>query len=54
MRDEEVGLPLWNEGQGFGSLETAEVYTGEQAREVDLSIANGQPEWLALPSSLSV
>ena len=37
----------------FGSLETADVYTESQAEGTDLPIANDQPEWLALPASLS-
>jgi len=53
MRDEEEGLLFWNDRDGFGSLESADVYTKEQALNTDLSIADDQPEWLALPSSLS-
>lgn len=52
MRDEEEGLLFWNDGHGFGSLETAQIYTEEQALKVDLPIADDQPEWLALPSCL--
>lgn len=53
MRDKEEGLLFWNDNQGFGSLETAQVYTEEQALKTDLPIADDQPEWLALPSSLT-
>ena len=53
MYHEDEGLLFWNENDGFGSLEAARVYTEEQARDVDLPIADNQPEWLALPSSLT-
>lgn len=53
MRDTEEGLLFWNDRDGFGSLDSADVYTEEQALTVDLPIADDQPEWLALPSCLS-
>lgn len=53
MRDEEEGLPFWNDREGFGSLEVADVYTEEQALNTDLPIADDQPEWLALPFCLT-
>jgi hypothetical protein len=52
MRDDEEGLLFWNAETGFGSLETAEVYTEQEALKTDLPIADDQPEWLALPSCL--
>lgn len=52
MRDEEEGLLFWNEEHGFGSLDEAAVYTEELALQIDLPIADDQPEWLQLPSSL--
>lgn len=54
MRDDEEGLLFWNSKDGFGSLEAADVYTEEQALKTDLPIADDQPEWLALPSCLSI
>ena len=54
MRDGEEGLLFWNNNTGFGPLETADVYTESQAQGADLPIADDQPEWLALPASLSV
>ena len=50
MRDEEEGLLFWNKADGFGSLETADVFTEQQAR--DLPIAHDQPKWIALPRGL--
>ncbi len=52
MRDEEEGLLFWNKTDGFGSLETADVFTDEQARDLDVPIAHDQPEWIALPRGL--
>lgn len=51
MYHEDEGLLFWNENDGFGSLDSARVYTEEQARDFGLPIADNQPEWLALPSS---
>ena len=53
MRDDEAGLLFWNDKTGFGTLESADVYTEGQAEGTDLPIADDQPKWLALPASLS-
>ena len=52
MRDGEEGLLFWNSRQGFGSLDSADVFTESQALSTDLPIAVDQPEWLALPACL--
>jgi len=49
MRDAEEGLLFWNNDTGFGSLETATVYSEAEAVNTNLPIADDQPEWLALP-----
>lgn len=53
IRDEEEGLLFWNTDTGFGSLETATVYSEAEALRCDLPIANDQPEWLAMPAPLA-
>lgn len=50
-RDAEEGLLFWNSDDGFGALETATVFSEAEAADIDLPIANDQPEWLALPPS---
>ncbi|WP_328281972.1 hypothetical protein [Sphingobium sp.] len=50
MRDADEGLLFWNGDDGFGALETATVFSEAEAADIDLPIANDQPEWLALPS----
>jgi hypothetical protein len=52
MRDDEEGLLFWNKTDGFGSLETADVFTEEQVRDLVIPIAHDQPEWIALPRGL--
>lgn len=52
-RDAEEGLLFWNSETGFGSLETATVFSEAEASNTDLAIANDQPEWLALPAPLA-
>lgn len=52
MRDDEEGLLFWNNTDGFGSLETADVFTEEQAGQMDIPIAHDQPKWIALPRGL--
>lgn len=52
-RDAEEGLLFWNSNGGFGSLETATVFSEADASNTDLPIANDQPEWLALPAPLA-
>jgi hypothetical protein len=54
MRDSEEGLLFWNSTQGFGALDAADIFSESQALSTNLPIANDQPEWLALPASLSV
>ena len=51
-RDPEEGLLFWNSKDGFGTLDTADVFTESQALSTDLPIADDQPEWLALPACL--
>ena len=51
-RDPEEGLLFWNSKDGFGTLDTADVITENQALSTDLPIAGDQPEWLALPACL--
>ncbi|MDE8650595.1 hypothetical protein [Novosphingobium album (ex Liu et al. 2023)] len=53
MRDPEEGLLFWNSADGFGALETATVYSETEASNLDLPIADDQPEWLALPAPLA-
>jgi len=53
MRDPEEGLLFWNSADGFGSLETATVFSEAEAANTDLPIADDQPEWLALPAPSS-
>ena len=52
-RDGEEGLLFWNSEGGFGSLETATVFSEAEASNTDLPIASDQPEWLALPAPLA-
>lgn len=52
-RDAEEGLLFWNSKTGFGSLETATVFSEAEAANYDLPIANDQPEWLAMPAPLA-
>ena len=44
---------VWNSKAGFGSLETATVFSEAEASNTDLPIASDQPEWLALPAPLA-
>lgn len=52
-RNAEEGLLFWNEQDGFGDLEQATVFSEAEAANIDLPIANDQPEWLALPQPLA-
>ncbi len=53
IRDREEGLLFWNSDTGFGSLETATVFSETEAATYDLPIADDQPEWLPMPSPLA-
>lgn len=50
-RDKEDGLLFWSNGDGFGGLDAATVFTGIEAREAALPLADEPPDWFALPSS---
>lgn len=52
-RDREHGLSFWNSEDGFGSLQSATVFSEAEAAKMDKPIANDEPEWLAMPCPLS-
>lgn len=49
-RDDEEGLLFWNAADGFGSLESATVYSESEAGQAGAVIADDEPEWLELPA----
>ncbi|MCG2841255.1 hypothetical protein L6Q21_09710 [Sandaracinobacter sp. RS1-74] len=51
IRDKEDGLLFWNNEDGFGSLESADIYSDAEAREQSMPIACDRPEWLVLPAN---
>lgn len=51
-RDGTHGLSFWNEAYGFGPLFNATMFTEAEAAAFDVPIADGEPEWLALPAHL--
>ena len=45
-------LVFWNNDLGFGDMSQATVYTEEETIDFDLPIADSEPEWLELPSTV--
>jgi hypothetical protein len=51
-RDRTHGLSFWSNEYGFGPLFSATVFSEADAGNLDVSIADDQPEWLAMPTPL--
>lgn len=50
IRNADHGLSFWSNYDGFGALARATVFSGAEAANFDLPIADDQPEWLSLPA----
>lgn len=47
------GLSFWSNDYGFGPLFNATVFSEAEAANLDVPIADDEPEWLALPAPLA-